>query len=184
MGVSVITLALARKAAKKSIDKAAAKAIADAVEISKKYTDDQFNKIVSFKIEIVDNLPPLSEADPHVIYFIPRTSPSGEADFYYEYMVISNKWELVGSTELDLSNYWTIDETKAYIDSKEYILPQATKTTLGGVKVDGDSILINSEGVISVSEDYLKDVSGDETQKLIDENFDIISNDEISNLFP
>lgn len=184
MGISLVTLALAKKSTKKAIDTAAAQAVFDAVTQSKKYTDDKISEIVSFRIIIVNELPPLETADPHVIYFVPRTNPTGEADFYYEYMIIDHKWEVIGSTELDLSNYWTIDETKAYIESKEYILPKATKTTLGGVKIDGDSILINSEGVISISDSYLKEVSGDETQKLIDENFDIISNDEISNLFP
>jgi len=37
------------------------------------------------------------------------------------------------------------------LDSGGYILPKATTTTLGGVKVDGSTIIINSDGVISAT---------------------------------
>lgn len=142
MAISIETLALARKYAdavaaagsKEALDKAVQQAVAE----SKLYTDDIFSHIVSFKVEIVDSLPE-TDIDPHVIYFLKRESPSGEDDFYYEYMYINNFWELIGSTQLDLSPYWTIEQTKAYIASKEYSLPRANKTSLGGVKIDGES---------------------------------------------
>ena len=175
MGVSVVTLALARKSAKKSIDVAVAKAIQDCM----KYTDDKFDEIASFKITIVSELPPLSEADSHTIYFVPKTSPSGEADSYYEYMSIDKKWEIIGSTELDLSNYWTIDEVKTYIESKQYTLPIATKSILGGVKIDEKTIQINNEGIISVVETYIQTVS----KEVLDTNFIRITENEIKQLF-
>lgn len=171
MGLSLITLALARSSAKKAIDAAVTQALADAYA----YTDEKFSEIVSFKIKIVDELPPLAEADPHVIYFVERTDPSGEADFYYEYMVINGKWELIGSTELDLSNYWTIEQVKAYVDSKEYTLPVATASILGGVKIDGNSIQIDANGVISINEDFINSI--------LDANFTDISEEQIDDLF-
>ena len=186
MAISIETLALARKYAdavaaagsKEALDKAVQQAVAE----SKLYTDDIFSHIVSFKVEIVDSLPE-TDINPHVIYFLKRENPSGEEDFYYEYMYINNFWELIGSTELDLSPYWTIEQTKAYIASKEYSLPRANKTSLGGVKINGESIGINDEGYIYVVDEYTKDTAADVTQNLIDENFDNIKDTSIENLF-
>mgnify|MGYP006916122277 CR=1 FL=1 len=171
MGLSLITLALARKSAKKATDAA----VAQALIAANAYTDSKFNEIASFGIEIVNELPPLAEADSHTIYFVERTSPSGEADYYYEYIAVNGSWELIGSTELNLSNYWTIDEVKAYVESKEYTLPMATANKLGGVKINGDSIQIDQNGTISIVDGYLDNI--------IDGNFDNISNQDISNLF-
>lgn len=187
MSLSITTLALARKEAKKNINDA----VTSAFENAKAYTDEKVGEIVSFRIEIVDNLPSLSEADPHKIYFLNRTNPSGETDYFYEYMVINNQWEIIGSTELDLSGYWTIDQVKDYIQSQEFILPIATISTLGGVKPDGESIQVDNTGVVSIvdayiqdlTEEYMQNVGEDKMQNLIDENFANISNNDIGNLF-
>ena len=186
MAISIETLALARKYAdavaaagsKEALDKAVQQAVAE----SKLYTDNIFSHIVSFKVEIVDSLPE-TDIDPHVIYFLKRENPSGEEDFYYEYMYINNFWELIGSTELDLSPYWTIEQTKAYIASKEYFLPRANKTSLGGVKIDGESIDIDDEGYVYVVDEYTEDTAADVAQNVIDENFDNIKDTSIENLF-
>jgi hypothetical protein len=171
MGLSLVTYALA----KKQCDKAMIAAIAAA----NAYTDDKLSHIISFEIEIVDELPPLSEADTHTIYFLPRTSPSGEADSYYEYLVINNQWEIIGSTELDLSNYWTIDQIKAYVQSQEYTLPIATTTTLGGVKLDGTTITSTLDGVISVVDSNIEDIS----KAVIEDTFSRVTEEQIDDLF-
>ena len=98
-------------------------------------------------------------------------------------MYINNFWELIGSTQLDLSPYWTIEQTKAYIASKEYSLPRANKTSLGGVKIDGESIDIDNEGYIYVVDKYTKDTATNVAQNVIDENFDNIKDTSIENLF-
>lgn len=186
MAISIETLALARKYAdtvaaadsKEALDKAVQQAVAE----SKLYTDDKFSHIVSFKVEIVDSLPE-TDINPHVIYFLKREDPLGENDIYCEYMYINNFWELIGSTQLDLSPYWTIEQTKAYIASKEYSLPKANKNSLGGVKIDGKSIDIDNEGYIYVVDKYMKDTSADVAQNVIDKNFDNIKDTSIENLF-
>ena len=85
MGLSITTLALARKYAQKKIDIA----VEEAVERAKAYTDEVVSEFVSFSIEIVEVLPDPSEAKEHVIYFVHRESPSGGADYYYEYIWIN-----------------------------------------------------------------------------------------------
>ena len=182
MAISIETLALARKYAdavaaagsKEALDKAIQQAIAE----SKLYTDDVFSNIV----EIVDSLPE-TNIDPHVIYFLKKENPSEENDIYYEYMYINNSWELIGSTQLDLSSYWTIEQTKAYIASKEYSLPRANKTSLGGVKIDGKSIGINNEGFIYVVDEYTTGKAEKTAQSVVDANFTDIKASEIENLF-
>lgn len=175
MGLSITTLALARKYAQKKIDIA----VEEAVERAKAYTDEVVSEFVSFSIEIVEVLPDPSEAKEHVIYFVHRESPSGGADYYYEYIWINNSWELIGSTELDLSNYWTIDEVKEYVRSQGYVLPIASSNTLGGVKIDDTSIQISQDGTISIIDTYIEG----NTQDLIDANFEYITNNDINNLF-
>lgn len=181
MGLSVITLALARKYAAKiaaeSSQKAFDEAVLESVKQSKLYTDEKFSQVLNFRVEIVDSLP-LTDIDEHTIYFVKRSSPSGEDDFYYEYMYINGKWELMGSTELDLSGYWTIEQVKAYVKEKEYVLPIASETTLGGVKVNGESIQIAEDGTISVNDDYI-----DGQINIVMDDEKTISNPEIDSLF-
>ena len=186
MGLSIVTLALAKKyadaVAAAGSTEALDKTIKEAVRQSKIYTDEALSNITSFKVQIVESLP-LSDIDEHTIYFLKRTKPSGEMDFYYEYMYINNQWELIGSTKLDLTGYWTIEQTKAYIASKEYILPRATTTTLGGVKVDGETIAVNNEGAISVVQKHTEETAANIAQSVIDENFDRMTESDISHLF-
>lgn len=186
MAISVETLALARKYAdqvaaagsKEALDKAVKQAVAE----SKIYTDEIVSHITSFKVQIVDELPS-SDIDTHTIYFVRRVTPSGEADYFYEYMYINNLWELIGSTELDLSDYWTIPEVKAYVASQEYTLPKASKTSLGGVKINGESIDIDDEGYIHVVDEYTTGKAEKTAQSVVDANFTDIKASEIENLF-
>lgn len=66
-------------------------------------------------IEIVSELP--SEGDRNVIYFVPNSSVS--PNYYDEYMYINDAWEKIGSTEVDLSNYYTKTETNTLLDKRE-----------------------------------------------------------------
>lgn len=110
---------------------------------TKEEIDDMISQLRTFEMEVVRVLP-TEDIKTNCIYFVPR-GVLGK-DSYYEYVYVNNKWEFVGSTEVDLTNYWTIDETKQYIEDKKYVLPQATEDTLGGIK-------LNSKGSLSFDED-------------------------------
>lgn len=58
--------------------------------------------INSFDVEVVTTLP-TSNIKEHTIYFVQKTGSTG--DVYDEYMYINNKWEHIGSTDVDLSGY-------------------------------------------------------------------------------
>ena len=111
----------------------------------------EINKAISesghLKRAIVDELP--SSGADNTIYM---KSKSGETDnIYDEYMWINKKWERIGSSEVDLSNYATIQslqeatartltEAKAYTDQeKNKYVPLA-----GNVSIS-NQITINTE---------------------------------------
>ena len=68
---------------------------------------------------IVSTLP-TSNIDNNTIYMIEK-STSGINDAYNEFMYINNSWELIGSTETDLSDYYTQSEVDTLLDEKQSI---------------------------------------------------------------
>ena len=181
MGISVETLALAKKhatrVAEANAQAAMEQAIVDAVAQSKIYTDKAIGEITHFSVEIVKFLPTV-DINPHTIYFVPMSTAIA-ADSYYEYMYIDGAWELIGTTQIDLSDYYTKAEVQELIENGKFVLPTASTTTIGGVKIDDVSIKINSDGVIFVN----KEVTESTAQEVVDKNFTIISSDDILLLF-
>lgn len=66
---------------------------------------------------IVEELPQTGENN--VIYLVPK-STSKTNNYYDEYMYINSEWELIGDTEVDLSNYLSKTNTTAYTPSGNY----------------------------------------------------------------
>ncbi len=73
------------------------------------YTKTEVNNLIgqikTVSIEVVDELPTTGETNK--IYFVPKTGEVG--DTYNEYIWINNAWELIGSTQVDLTGYATED---------------------------------------------------------------------------
>lgn len=65
---------------------------------------------------IVNSLP-TENIKTNVIYFLPLSSV-GENNIYEEYMYINEKWELIGTTQVDLSQYYTKEESNALLAEK------------------------------------------------------------------
>lgn len=63
-----------------------------------------------------EELPEVGES--HTIYLKRKTN--AQNDIYSEYLYINNKWEIVGTTDVDLSNYYTKDQvySKEEVDNK------------------------------------------------------------------
>lgn len=62
--------------------------------------------LANLQIDIVDQLPSVGETN--IIYLVKK---SGSApDIHDEYVFVDGKWEKIGDTEIDLSNYYTRDE--------------------------------------------------------------------------
>ena len=73
--------------------------------------------ITGISFEVVQTLP--ASGDAGTIYLVPN-SGSG-TNIYDEYIYISNSWEKIGTTDVDLSNYWNttnlVTITNAEIDT-------------------------------------------------------------------
>jgi hypothetical protein len=79
------------------------------------------NAISTFSAVVVTQLP-AANISTTAIYLIVKTD-NNDNDYYDEYMYINNKWEMIGTTKIDLSNYYT----KSEIDAKK--LPNPNKLT-------------------------------------------------------
>ena len=87
----------------------------DSSVATKTYVNDAIANISTFSVTIVTELPATGQSN--IIYFLGTQAP------YTEYMWINGAWEVIGSTDTDLSNYYT----KAQVDSK--ISPLTTDIT-------------------------------------------------------
>lgn len=58
--------------------------------------------INSFDMAVVQELP-IQNINTHTIYLVPKTGETN--DVYDEYVYINNAWEMIGNTQIDLSNY-------------------------------------------------------------------------------
>lgn len=136
------------------------------------YTKDEINALINnipaIKIKVVDSLP-INDISETTIYLIKQSGNN-----YTQYMYINQVWSILGGVEVDLSNYYTKTQVNSLMNNKvdkvdgmglssnnftdqdklklnnlePYVLPVSSVDVLGGVKIDGTSILIN-DGVIS-----------------------------------
>ena len=81
---------------------------------SKSYVDNLMSGAV--KRLVVQTLP-TQDIDTNTIYMVLKSVPSTN-NIYDEYMYINNAWELIGSTEVDLSNYYTKTESDNRYNAK------------------------------------------------------------------
>ena len=68
--------------------------------------DDKISAITTINFEVVGELPDSGEANK--IYLVPNVEQQ-EQNVKDEYIWIDNKWEIIGSTKIDLSPYITVD---------------------------------------------------------------------------
>ena len=127
---------------------------------------------VGFSVEIVDVLP--ESGDTHTIYFLePQESgdtPSGETlevqesggtDFYEEYMWIDDRWELIGTTKIDLSDYYTKSKVNELLAEKQDILSAGTNISIDSANtISADGYVFNGDANGGFAEKYKQD-SGD-----------------------
>ena len=76
---------------------------------SETYTQSEVNNLIgqikTISIEVVDTLPTTGEDNK--IYLVPKEGSTG--DIYNEYIWVNNAWELIGTTQVDLTGYATED---------------------------------------------------------------------------
>lgn len=93
---------------------------------SEVYTQEQVNTLISninsFNVEVVQTLP-TENIDTHTIYLVPKKVETN--DNYDEYIYINNSWEHIGSTSVDLTNYYNKTEIDTKLEQKQDALVSA-----------------------------------------------------------
>lgn len=79
------------------------------------------------KRQVVAELPQ-EDIDENTIYMLPNGT--ADNDTYDEYMYINNKWEILGSTKVDLANYYTKDEADITFATIAALAGYALKTDI------------------------------------------------------
>lgn len=93
------------------------------------------SQINSFDMAVVQTLP-TQNISTHTIYLVPKTGETN--DVYDEYVYINNNWEMVGNTQIDLSDYALKSE-----------LPDVP---VQDVQVNGASVLSNGVANVPVAD--------------------------------
>ena len=81
---------------------------------TKTEVDQLIGAISTLDIQIVQTLPATGSTS--TIYLVPKTASTN--DSYDEYIYVNNNWEHIGSTEVDLSNYYTKTQTDTLLNGK------------------------------------------------------------------
>ena len=122
---------------------------ANASEVYKKgETDSKIAAAVAgashLKRSIVDALPDTGEADANTIYMVKKAGEPGEQDAYDEYFVIEGKWEKIGDTVVDLTEYAKTSEVTSAIGAAKTELQTNIDKKVD--KVPGSRLMTEAEG--------------------------------------
>ena len=109
-----------------------------------------------FAVAIVAELP--ATGDPHTIYFILK-SDSSTGDIYDEWMYINNNWEMVGNTQIDLSDYAKISDVDASLALKADKSYVDSSLALKADKSYVDSSLALKQNLLSAGQNIAIDAS-------------------------
>ena len=135
---------------------------------SETYTKQEVQALIaqipSFTVEVVQQLP-TEDISTTTLYLVPKSTPEAQ-DYYEEYINLdgtTSGWEYVGTTQVDLSNYYTKAETEAYVkgDGADYI---AGTKTFSALTTTAKSIL----GAINEVAGVASSAQADATQALAD----------------
>lgn len=86
------------------------------------YVASAISTLTRVKIEVVNSLPEIADAEVNTFYFVPAANATG-SNYFDEYIFIVAKgdipshFELVGSTQIDLSNYVTIEKLNETVEA-------------------------------------------------------------------
>lgn len=111
---------------------------------------DILSEIDVLHIEVVQTLP-TEDIDTKTIYLVPKQG--SQNDSYDEYMYINNQWEHLGSTDVDLSNYYNKTETDTLLAAKQDNLVSGTNIKT----INNQSVLGNGNIDIEGNEVYISD---------------------------
>ena len=127
--------------------------------------DALISAIVTLNVLVVQTLP-TQDISTTTIYLVPKAT-AGAQDVYDEYLYVNNAWEHIGSTEIDLSNYYTKTEVNALLSDKvdkvtgkqlsTEDFTSALKTKLEGIQAGAEAnIQSDWNQTDTTADDYIK----------------------------
>lgn len=114
---------------------------------SKSEVDNKIASIVTTTFEVVDQLPEQGESN--VIYLVP--SEQAADNEYEEYIWVNNNWELIGTTRVDLTPYYTSEQVDQLLNPINENINQLQQNKLNknlGTDNAGKHLGIDSDGNI------------------------------------
>ena len=117
------------------------------------------SKIVSelanagFDVQVVQELP--ATGDAHTLYFVPSADPQTQ-NIYDEYLYTNNAWEQVGSTSVDMSDYYNKTQVDTLLVDKAEIveITQAEYDALSEEKKNNGKIYSITDATIADINNY------------------------------
>ena len=89
-------------------------------QVNDRYTKEETNELVSkipkFTIEVVTSLP--TENISTTTVYLKTGSKMDPDNIYDEYIYVNSKWELLGTQKIDLTNFYTKEETGDLLNNK------------------------------------------------------------------
>ena len=127
------------------------------------------SKIVSelanagFDVQVVQELP--ATGDAHTLYFVPSADPQTQ-NIYDEYLYTNNEWEQVGSTAVDLSDYYNKTQVDTLLDDKVEIV-EITQAEYDALSVEEK----NNGKIYSITDAVIADINNYYTKTEADGRF-------------
>ena len=94
------------------------------------YVEAEIAKIDTSLFIAVETLPN-TDIDIHKIYIMPSNNPE-EGNIFTEYIYANDKWEAIGTANIDLSNYYTKSQATNLFQSKGQYYTKAEVNTMVG----------------------------------------------------
>lgn len=117
-----------------------------------KFLSEKLKELIAFvnqaglkSIQIVEELPEVG--DPTILYLLAKDDPES-GDYYDEYLWIDDAWELIGTTQIDLSDYMTLSTNqtatgkKTFKNQVDLIDSTETSAVINSIKTDNDGNLL------------------------------------------
>lgn len=103
----------------------------------------EIGQIITFSFQVVEELP--SSGTSNHIYLVPISGSTESDNYYEEYCYINSKWELIGTTKVDLTAYAKkTDLPTVATTSKAGLMSSTDKTKLDGIASGANKTTVDS----------------------------------------
>ena len=117
------------------------------------YVTSAIAGITKLTAQIVTTLPTIGESN--ILYLVPK-STAATNNAYDEYMWISNKWELIGTTAVDLSGYLKTTDIADW--AKQASKPTYTASEVGAAAANHTHTISQITGFAALTNAEIEDI--------------------------